>query len=39
MKKSLPLYKQIIEDILEKISNGTLRPNDRVCLKHELSEA
>ena len=39
MKKSLPLYKQIIEDILEKISNGTLRPNDRVMSEHELSEA
>lgn len=39
MKKSLPLYKQIIEDILHKIADGTLRPDDRVMSEHELSEA
>lgn len=33
----IPLYKQIINDILEKIFNGTLRPGDRIPSEHELS--
>lgn len=39
MKKNLPLYKQIIEDILSKIADGTLRPGDRVMSEHELSDS
>lgn len=37
MKNSLPLYKQIIMDLLEQILNGELRPGDRVPSEHELS--
>ncbi|HHV09646.1 MAG TPA: GntR family transcriptional regulator [Clostridiales bacterium] len=33
----IPLYKQIINDILEKIFDGTLRPGDRIPSEHELS--
>ena len=32
----IPLYKQIINDILEQIFNGTLRPGDRIPSEHEL---
>lgn len=37
MKNNLPLYKQIIADLLEQILNGELRPGDRVPSEHELS--
>jgi GntR family transcriptional regulator, arabinose operon transcriptional repressor len=33
----IPLYKQIINDLLEKIFNGSLRPGDRIPSEHELS--
>lgn len=35
--KSMPLYKQIIHDILEQIHNGELRPGDRILSENELS--
>lgn len=35
--KALPLYKQIIRDLLEKIQNGELRPGDRIPSEHDLS--
>lgn len=34
---TVPLYKQIINDILDEIFSGTLRPGDRVPSEHELS--
>lgn len=37
--KSTPLYKQIIQDILQKIYTGELRPGDRIPSERELSEA
>lgn len=36
--KSTPLYKQIIQDILQKIYTGELRPGDRVPSERELSD-
>lgn len=39
MKNSLPLYKQIIMDLLEQILDGELRPGDRVPSEHELSNS
>lgn len=36
--KSLPLYKQIVADIIESIKKGELRPGDRVFSERELSE-
>lgn len=39
MKNSLPLYKQIIMDLLEQILDGELRPGDRVPSEHELSSS
>lgn len=38
MNKSIPLYKQIIQDILQQILNGELRPGDRIPSEHELSK-
>lgn len=35
---SIPLYKQIIEDILSQIHNGTLQPGDRIPSERELAE-
>lgn len=32
----LPLYKQIIHDILQKIFDGSLRPGDRIPSEHDL---
>lgn len=39
MKNSLPLYRQIIMDLLEQILDGELRPGDRVPSEHELSNS
>lgn len=38
MEKNIPLYKQIINDILTRILSGDLRPGDRIPSEHELSE-
>lgn len=38
MSKNIPLYKQIINDILHQILNGELRPGDRIPSEHELSQ-
>lgn len=38
MNKSMPLYKQIIHDILQQILNGELRPGDRIPSERELSQ-
>lgn len=35
---SIPLYKQIIEDILSRIHDGTLQPGDRIPSERELAE-
>ena len=35
--KTTPLYKQIIQDLLEQILSGELRPGDRIPSEHELS--
>lgn len=39
MEKNMPLYKQIINDILAQILSGELRPGDRVPSEHELSDS
>lgn len=39
MSKNIPLYKQIINDILQQILNGELRPGDRIPSEHELSQS
>lgn len=36
--KHLPLYKQIVTDIIDSIKKGELRPGDRVFSERELSE-
>lgn len=35
---SIPLYKQIIEDILSRIHDGSLQPGDRIPSERELAE-
>lgn len=39
MEKNMPLYKQIIADLLAQILSGELRPGDRVPSEHELSQS
>lgn len=36
--KSMPLYKQIVQDLLQKIYSGELRPGDRIPSERELAE-
>lgn len=36
--KTIPLYKQIVNDILQQIYLGKLRPNDRIPSENELSK-
>ena len=38
MGKNVPLYKQIINDLLNRILSGELRPGDRIPSERELSE-
>lgn len=35
--KSMPLYKQIVQDLLQKIYSGELRPGDRIPSERELA--
>lgn len=39
MNNNLPLYKQIIQDLLKQILSGELRPGDRIPSEHELSDS
>lgn len=39
MEKNMPLYKQIINDLLSRILSGELRPGDRIPSEHELSDS
>lgn len=39
MKNNIPLYKQIINDLLKQILNGELQPGDRIPSEHELAQS